>query len=124
MQDQSLRESAFSVAVEAELSSVDELLTAVSELMQEIGQALESEGTCAEEAILRAVVILFAGTRTVRRDARASNAQGDEVRYVPRGGLAPWQKPGLAAHIDANLDTELRVDELARLACLSPDTTR
>ena len=120
MQDQSLMESACNVAVETELSSLNELLTAVSELMQGIGQALESEGACAEEAVLRAVAILFADARAVKRNGRASNEQDDDVKYVPRGGLAPWQKRRLAAHIDANLDSELRVDQLARLVRLSP----
>lgn len=37
---------------------------------------------------------------------------------IPRS-LAPWQMRRITAHIDANLDTALRVEELARIARLS-----
>jgi transcriptional regulator GlxA family with amidase domain len=120
MQDQSLLQSAGNIAVETESSSVGELLTAAAELMQGIGKALESEGACAEEAIQRAVAILFAGARAAKHKGGASSEQSHHVSHNQRGGLAPWQKRRLATHIDANLDSDLRVDELARLARLSP----
>jgi transcriptional regulator GlxA family with amidase domain len=38
---------------------------------------------------------------------------------VARGGLAPWQVRTLNAHIDANLDGEIAVEDMARLVRLS-----
>lgn len=41
------------------------------------------------------------------------------AKDLARGGLAPWQVRTLNAHIDANLDGDIRVEDLAGLVRLS-----
>ncbi len=55
-----------------------------------------------------------------KTSATGIGASSETTTATPaRGGLAPWQVRVLNAHIDANLDGEIRVEDLAGLVRLS-----
>ncbi len=55
-----------------------------------------------------------------KTSATGFGASSETATTAPaRGGLAPWQVRVLNAHIDANLDRDIPVDELAGLVRLS-----
>jgi len=93
------------------LVSLHRLRAVVTELSAALEQTLRDERTSAAATLQRAQVMLHS--------AAGTSAQPSEAGV--RGGLAPWQVRRVLAHIEANLETPIRNQDLATLARLSPD---
>ena len=86
-----------------------QLRSMMAELFTAMNSALCGERVPAEECMRRAAAIL----------------QSVEERQAPattqvRGGLAPWQVRKVTAHIESNLDSRMRSEELAAIVRLNP----
>ena len=71
----------------------------------------ESDRDAAKACIQRAVALL--------QDSASQKGQRRDGFPALRGGLAPWQAQRVAAYIEANVNSSLRVAELARIVQLS-----
>ncbi len=80
-------------------------------LLADARAAIESDVTAARACIEQAAELLRPGLSDDRiRSVRAP---------TPRGGLAPWQAKHIASHIEANLASSIRIEELAKIVQLS-----
>jgi AraC family transcriptional regulator len=100
-------------------ATLDRVRAAVAELFAAVSKGLRDERQSAKQCMLRAAAIL-------RADPWFADTI-DEIAFPPpqrcpplRGGLAPWQIRRVTTHIDANLDTAIRIQDLASLLNLSP----
>jgi transcriptional regulator GlxA family with amidase domain len=93
------------------LVSPHRLRAVVTELSAALEQTLRDERTSAAATLQRAQVMLHT--------AEGTSAQPSEAGV--RGGLAPWQVRRVLAHIEANLETPIRNQDLASIARLSAD---
>ena len=89
--------------------SLHRLRSAVVELFTALDETLRDERRSAAECLQRAAEMLGV--------LGGSAARGSAP---PRQGLAPWQLRRVMSHIDANLETPIRNEDLARVAGLSP----
>jgi transcriptional regulator GlxA family with amidase domain len=96
-------------APEPALLSLHRLRAVVAELSAALNETLRDERTSAAARLQRAQAMLHSVDRT--------SLQPPE-REV-RGGLAPWQVRRVLAHIEANLNTPIRNNDLAVIARLS-----
>ena len=93
------------------LVSLHRLRAVVTELSAALEQTLRDEKTSAAASLQRARVMLH--------NTEGTSVQPSEAGV--RGGLAPWQVRRVLAHIEANLETPIRNQDLATIARLSPD---
>ena len=89
--------------------SVRQLKDVVNELFTALHSAFHDESGPARERLRRAAKLL----QSVE-DRRAP------IEAPARGGLAPWAVRKVKLHIEANLDSPIRSEELAALARLTP----
>jgi AraC family transcriptional regulator len=94
------------------------LLTVVSELIETMAEALSEDREAARECVRNASAALLSCARGAD-ESPDETFGGPSTRTTFRGGLAPWQVRSLTAYIDANLNTSLSCETLARLARLS-----
>ncbi len=94
------------------------LPTTVSKLIEAIAGELKRPDNSAEECVRRACALLQSYTQTGDRPFRPSSIDSTLPRNIP-GGMAPWQIRRLKTHIDENLSTSLRCEDLARMVRLS-----
>jgi transcriptional regulator GlxA family with amidase domain len=98
-------------APEHALVSLHRLRAVVTELSAALEQTLRDERTSAAASLQRAQVMLHSAEGTSLQPADPG----------VRGGLAPWQVRRVLAHIEANLETPIRNQDLAAIARLSAD---
>ena len=96
---------------------LERLQSAVAELLCAISTALQNDRTIFGENIRRAAELLDLELRDVVAEATAVPNPTDSTPV--RGGLTPWVVRKISNFIDANLDSAIRVDNLAALANLS-----
>lgn len=89
----------------------DAIVPTVSQLLQRARLALGGDAHAAKRQIQRALELLLDA------ESRAP-APSDPVQH-PVHGLAPWQARRVIDHIQARLDTPIRVEEMARVIRLS-----
>jgi AraC family transcriptional regulator len=94
------------------------ILKVVSELIQTMAEALGKDRVTAEDCVQHACSVLLSCAQSASEPPNTALAECTAPRLF-RGGLAPWQVRSLTAHIDANLNTSLHCETLARLAGLS-----
>lgn len=100
-------------------ATLDRVRTAVAELFAAVSKGLRDERQSAKQCMLRAAAILRADPWFA--DTIDEIAFPTQQRRLPlRGGLAPWQIRRVTTHIEANLDTTIRIQDLASLLNLSP----
>lgn len=80
------------------------LATTLAELVSRAGSAMADDPSRARHLLAHASALLADSAPAAAR---------------PGGGLAPWQARRVADHVRANLDTALRIADLARLVRLS-----
>jgi|SRR5882672_9600170 len=80
----------------------------VIKLLQDADEAIERDRDAARACIARASALL-------RDDTRPAHAPAALVQ----GGLAPWQIARVKAHVEAHLESTLRMRDLAAIARLS-----
>lgn len=97
-------------ASEATLVSLNRLRSAVVELSTALNETLRDERNNAAASLQRAKVMLHGDYGT----------SPQPVGQCARTGLAPWQVRRVFAHIEANLDTQIRNNDLAVVARFSP----
>jgi AraC family transcriptional regulator len=103
--------------IDTDGAALERLQAVVIELYKAVSKALEGERESAQQHIERADLFLRC---ELRASADGEIAISDHRRAKPiRGGLAPWQIRRVKSHIDVNLDTTIRVKELAELVKLS-----
>jgi AraC family transcriptional regulator len=90
----------------------------VSELIQTIAESLGKDRATMEDCVQHACSVLLSCAQGAGQPSNAALAES-AARRMYRGGLAPWQVRSLTAHIDANLNTPLQCETLARLTGLS-----
>jgi AraC family transcriptional regulator len=99
--------------------TLERLRAAVAELFAAVSSGLRDERESAKQCMLRAAAILRADPWLA--EAIDEIALPIHQRSLPlRGRLAPWQIRRVVAHIEANLDTTIRIQDLALLLNLSP----
>jgi AraC family transcriptional regulator len=96
-------------ATEATLVSIQRLRSAVVELSTALNEALRDQRSDAAAALQRAKAMLHGDDGTAPLPAE-NGAQR---------GLAPWQVRRVLAHIEANLEAQIRNKDLAAIARLS-----
>jgi AraC family transcriptional regulator len=94
------------------------LLTMVSELIETMAVALSEDRETARECVRHASATLLSCAGDADQCVDRTVAEATE-RRVYRGGLAPWQVRNVTTFIDANLNSSLSCEVLARLANLS-----
>jgi AraC family transcriptional regulator len=94
------------------------LLTVVSELIESMADALSLDGETARECVRHASAALLSCAGDAYDSGGVALAEPN-ARHLYRGGLAPWQVRSVTTYIDANLNTSLSCEMLARLARLS-----
>jgi AraC family transcriptional regulator len=94
--------------------SVRQLRSVVSELYTALSSTLQDERANAQESLKRAAAILESV------DGEAPEA-APPTTGIPalQSGLAPWQIRRVMAHIEVNLESSIRNDDLAAVARLS-----
>jgi AraC family transcriptional regulator len=98
--------------------ALDWLRAAVAEIFKAVNNGLQNERKSAKRCMQRVVTIL-------RVDPWLANAMAafdfprEECSKPIRGGLASWQKHRVTTHIEANLETAIKVKDLAALINLS-----
>ena len=97
-------------AAEATLVSLHRLRSAVVELSTALNETLRDERSNAAACLQRAKAMLHGVDGTSPQPSESGGA---------RQGLAPWQVRRVLAHIDANLGTTIRNQDLAAVARLS-----
>ena len=98
----------------------ERLLLALAELIEALSSERGGDFPAADECIRRAVSALenrISATAAAPASTQAEKP-GPTLPHV-RGGLAPWQIRLVSNHIDANLDTPITTDSLARVVRLS-----
>src|SRR5580704_10276446 len=85
------------------------------ELLGSAESALSADNGKARQLITTATAILTAGLEERREADTAASS-----RASSNSALAPWQTRRVLQHIDANLDGPITIEDLARLARLSP----
>src|SRR5262249_47654733 len=83
-------------------------LAILARLLDDAGEAIYRDRDAARACIARASALLRDGI---------GHAQAPAA--LVRGGLAPWQIARIRAHIDAHLDSTIRMRDLAAIANLS-----
>jgi AraC-like DNA-binding protein len=96
-------------AAEATLVSIQRLRSAVVELSTALNEALRDQRSDAAASLQRAKAMLHGDDAT----SPAATENGAQR------GLAPWQVRRVLAHIEANLDAQIRNKDLAAIARLS-----
>jgi AraC family transcriptional regulator len=96
----------------------NQLLTVVSELIETMADALSKDREAARECVRHASAALLSCTRDPDDCVDPAVVEAT-ARRVYRGGLAPWQVRNVTTFIDANLNTSLSCEALARLTNLS-----
>jgi AraC family transcriptional regulator len=81
-------------------------------LLATASAVLDTDSQAAKACIQRAATVLGIDFGP-QRGATAE-------RLWPRGGLVPWQAKRIRSHIEDNLDSSIRANDLARIAKLSP----
>jgi AraC family transcriptional regulator len=96
----------------------NKLLSVVSELIETMADALSKDRETARECVRHACAALLSCARDTDE---SEDAAIEEPNAGPtyRGGLAPWQVRSVTTYIDANLNTTLSCETLARLVRLS-----
>jgi AraC family transcriptional regulator len=94
------------------------LLIAVAELIAALSSEQDGDHEAADECIRRAAAALQFN-RITAITAASGPAPFGEATLHSRGGLAPWQIRLVTTHIDANLETSITTETLARVARLS-----
>ena len=92
-------------------------LSVVSELIEIMADALSKDRETARECVRHASAALLACARDSGESEETTVEPHERLTY--RGGLAPWQVRSVTTHIDANLNTSLSCETLARLVRLS-----
>jgi AraC-like DNA-binding protein len=87
--------------------SLQQLRSAVSEIFSALNETLRGERGKASECLQRAEALL----ETVEQPAAPASATVSQ-------GLAPWQIRRVLSHVDSNLDTTIRNNDLAAVARL------
>jgi AraC family transcriptional regulator len=95
----------------------NKLLAVVSELIETMADALSTDRETAQDCVRHASAALLSCARAAHDTRDGSDGAGS--RKIFRGGLAPWQVRSLSTYIDANLNTSLSCETLARLVRLS-----
>jgi AraC family transcriptional regulator len=95
-----------------------QLLSVMSELIETMADALSKDRETARECVRHASAALLSCARDVEESVDAALLETNE-RHMYRGGLAPWQARSVTTYIDANLNTSLSCEALARLTRLS-----
>ena len=88
---------------------VQQLRSVMTELSLALSSALTEERGPVKECLRRAAAIL----QTVEEPRAPASTQ-------VRGGLAPWQVRKVIAHIETNLDSAIRSEDLATIVRLNP----
>lgn len=88
----------------------DAIVPTVSQLLQRARLALDGDAHAARREIQRALELLL--------DAEWRPAAANPAQH-PVHGLAPWQARRVADHVQAHLETPIRVEDMARLIRLS-----
>lgn len=96
----------------------NKLLIVVSELIETMVEALSKDREATRECVRNASATLLSCVQDADESLDTMLARATE-RQVYRGGLAPWQVRTLTTYIDANLNTSLTCEVLARLTKLS-----
>jgi len=96
----------------------NKLLTVVSELIETMADALSKDRESARECVRHASEVLLSCARGAEESVEAGFEEVNEQRTYG-GGLAPWQVRSVTTYIEANLNTSLSCETLARLARLS-----
>jgi len=86
----------------------------IVKLLQNADAALEADRAAARAALTQAAALLQAAY-----DREAAGSPRTEDGPILRGGLAPWQIRRVTAHIEANLESTIRLEELSQLTRLS-----
>jgi transcriptional regulator GlxA family with amidase domain len=86
-----------------------QLRSVMAEMFTAMNSALSDERGLAKECLRRAAAIL----QSVEEPRATPSTQA-------RGGLAPWQIRKVTLHIETNLDSPIRSDELASIVRLNP----
>jgi AraC-like DNA-binding protein len=94
------------------------LLAVMSELIDTMADALSKDREAARECVRDVSAALLSCARDADESADTAFAES-APRPVHRGGLAPWQVRSVTTYIDANLNTSVSCEMLARLARLS-----
>lgn len=94
------------------------LLDAVSVLIEEVGSAMEGEHETAEECLRQVCSVLRQGAGAIRSPLKDSSGDPHDP-HSARCCLAPWQIRRLTTHIESNLSSSLRCEDLAKLVRLS-----
>jgi AraC family transcriptional regulator len=89
--------------------SVRQLKDVVNELLTALHSAFHNESGSARERLRRAAQLL-----------QAVDDRKAPTEIPARGGLAPWAVRKVKFHIEANLDSPIRSEELAAIARLTP----
>lgn len=89
--------------------SVQQLRSVMAELFAVLGGAVGDERGGAKDRLRRAAAIL----QSVEEPRALARTQ-------VRGGLAPWQVRKVTSHIEENLDSPIRSEELAAIVRLNP----
>jgi transcriptional regulator GlxA family with amidase domain len=97
--------------------TLERLQGAVAELLYAIGTAMQNDRELFGKSIRRAAELLDLELRDVTTDA--TQASSSTANTPLRGGLAPSQVRKIRNFIAANLDSVIRVEDLAALANLS-----
>jgi AraC family transcriptional regulator len=96
----------------------NKLLSVVSELIETMADALSKDRETARECVRHASAALLSCARDTDNSEDSAFEEPNQ-RPTYRGGLAPWQVRSVTTHIDANLNTSLSCETLARLVRLS-----
>ena len=84
-------------------------IDALSKLLSAASASVDSDTVATKACIKRAEELLHRCRSGMRR----------VVKDAGRGGLAPWRKTRITAYVDANLHSQIRASELARVVRLS-----
>ena len=86
-------------------------IDALSKLLSAASASVDSDTAAAKACIERAEELLHG--------CRSRTHRLIKDRPAARGGLAPWRKTRITAYVDANLHSQIRASELARIVRLS-----
>jgi len=89
-------------------SGIQQRAATVIKLLEDAGEVIDRDRDAARACIARASTML-------RDDIRPAH----DPAALAQGGLAPWQISRVKAHVEANLDSTLRMRDLAAIARLS-----
>lgn len=114
--DEGVRESSQG-SLNAEAATLERLRAALTEILNAVTSGLQGDHNSEKRYTERAAALLRIDPGFAN-GIEAVDFPGEE-RAKPIRGLEPWQIHRVRTHIEANLDTKIRINDLAALAKMS-----